>query len=307
MKKLFWAGWAALAMLGFFSSQASAQLSVNGSTAPGTITVGTINFAQLLPPVTIFFGASPGAPTPTIVSHALGNPVNQRGFIWPSANFVVFGASNFITTGTGTILFSSPSPAVNVAGLYSIVPAGGAFVGSVGYGFPNSSPDQAFGTYNVTIGIGATSFGSVGFTLTWTVNPIFNLIVTPATSADNGNFGSVAFGEAPANQAFILATQTNQGVPYIITLNTDGITNECGTQLQGIKVFSDGFSGNNLTHVTIPIKVATPVLPNQEVVLYRSNEIGNSDFFNLGLAIVPPLGQQAGDYSGSLVLTLLTI
>lgn len=301
--------WVVGCLLVYFSllaSPASAQLTVNGSAAPGTIFVATINFGQLLPPVTIFFGASPGAPIPTIVTHALGNPVNQRGFIWQKANFVVFGANNFISTGTGVIGFSSPSPAVDVVALYTVTPDAGAFVGSVGYAFPNSSPDQAHGTYNETISIAATSFGNVTFTLRWTVNPRFRLFVTPQSSG-RGNFGSVAFGEAPQNQSFIVSTETNEGERYIITINTSGITNQFGTQLSGINVFSDGISGNNLRRVSIPIKTATPVVPDQEIVLYRSNEVGNSDFFNMGLAIVPPLGQQAGDYSGTLIITMTTL
>lgn len=293
------------------SNQASAQvLTVNGSQSPGTIFVAKIEFGQLLPPVTIFFGAGPAPahPTPTTITHALGNPVNERGFSWPKENFVVFGGNTgFFTTGTGTLSFSSPSPAVDAVALYSVTPAGGAFVGSIGYAFPSASADIAHGTYNVTIGISALPLNqSVGFTLKWIVVPEFDLLVTPLNGA-TGDFGAVSFGEGAQNQEFIISTRTNQGESYVITLSTPGITNQFGTTLDGIKVFSDGISGNSLRNVEIPISVATPVAPDQEIVLYRSNPQGNSDFFNFGIAIVPSFGQQAGDYSGSLVLTMVSL
>lgn len=291
--------------------KASAQvLSVNGSQAPGTIFVAKIEFGQLLPPVTIFFGAGPvpAHPANTRITHALGNPVNERGFIWPKENFVVFGANTgFFTTGTGFVGFSSPSPAVDVVHLYTVTPAGGAFVGSVGYAFPNVSPDQAHGTYNVTIGLNALPLNqTVGFTLQWIVVPEFNIQVTPLNGA-NGDFGTISFGEGAQNQEFIISTQTNQGEPYVISASTPGIVNQFGTVLEGITLFSDGRSGNKLKRFEIPISVATPLLEDQEVVIYRSNPDGNSDFFNLGIAIVPPFGQQAGDYSGSIVLTMVSI
>lgn len=311
MKKWVLSGIIGLSLGLFVHSNSHAQtLTVNGSGAPGTIVVATINFGELLPAVTIFFGAGPAPahPNPTTITHALGNPVNERGFIWPSDNFVVFGANvGFFTTGVGTVLFTSPSPAVDVVALYSVAPAAGAFVGSVGYAFPDASPDQAHGTYNVTIGINALPLGQgVGFTLQWTVNPQFDLIITPLTGGGTGNFGSVAFGEAPDNQEFILSTQTNQAEPYIITLETTGIVNQFGTELDGMVVFSDGISGNGLSGVEIPIVTPTPVVSNQSIVLYQSNSIGNSDFFNFGIAIVPPFGQQAGDYSGTVVITIVS-
>ncbi len=292
-------------------SQAKAQvLNVNGSTAPGTIFVAKIEFGQLLPAVTIFFGAGavPAHPAPTRLTQALGNPVNERGFIWPKENFVVFGDSaNFITTGTGVVGFSSPAPAVETVLLYTITPAAGAFVGSVGYGFPDSSPDQAHGTYNVTISLNALPLGQrVTFSFRWEVVPEFNLALVPLNGA-NGDFGTVSFGEGAANQNFILATQTNQGEQYIITMGTSGITNQFGTDLEGITIFSDGNSGNRLRNVEIPIATATPLLTDQEIVLYRSNPQGNSDFFNLGIAIVPPFGQQAGDYAGTILFTMTTL
>lgn len=284
--------------------------SVNGSQAPGTIFVAQIEFGQLLPPVTIFFGAGPvpAAPTPTTITHALGNPVNERGFIWPKANFVVFGGNvGFFTTGTGALLFSSPSPAVDVVGLYSVTPAAGAFVGSIGYAFPGSSPDQAHGTYNETISLNAVQLpATVTFTLQWRVVPRFRLILTPITGG-RGNFGSVAFGEAPTNQEFFVSTETNEGERYIITVETSGITNEFGTELGGVRIFSDGLSGNNLRQFEIPIRVATLILANQEIVIYRSNSDGNSDFFRIGIAIEPPFGQQAGTYVGTLTFTMTTL
>lgn len=291
----------------FFSLNEKANaLSVNGSTAPGEIFVAKKEFGELFPPVTIFFGSS-GQPTPTTVTHALGNPVNERGFIWPKENFVVFGASTgFITTGVGTVLFSSPAPAVDVVTLYSITPAAGSLVGSVGYGFPDSSPDQAHGTYVVTISINLVQSGeTVTFSLRWEVVPEFDLGVTPLSGA-TGDFGSISFGEGPTPQEFILSTRTNQAEPYIISASTPGITNEFGTELKGVKLFSSGISGNSLKHVEIPISVTTPLESDTEVVVYESNPEGNSDFISMGIAIEPPFGQQAGTYSGTVTVTMVT-
>lgn len=312
MKKWFYSGLVGLGISLAAVNTSNAQvLSVNGSTNPGVIFLGITTFDQpLLGPVTLFFGAGavPPHPTPTILAQSfVGLPLNDRGFEWPRENMTIFGASTgFFTTGTGGVLFTSPSPAIDVVGIYNITPAAGAFVGSVGYGFPGVSGDQAFGIYTKTITLVAQPLQqSVNVTFRWQVVARFRLILTDV-SAGRGDFGSVAFGESPPNQEFVLGTQTNYGEPYIITLSTPGIINQFGTELQGIKVFSDGLSGNNLRGVEIPISVATPVVSNQEIIIYKSNPRGNSDFFNLGLAIEPPFGQQAGDYSGTIVLTMTT-
>jgi len=308
--------WLLSGFVGFFvslmacSSSHSQVLTVNGSTTPGIIFVGTSTFdSPLLPPITIFFGAGPvpAHPILTTVTQALGNPFNDRGNIWPKENFVVFGASaGFFTTGTAVVLFSSPAPAVDVGPLYSVTPAAGAFVGSVGYGFPGVSPDQPHGTYTAPIRLSALPLAqTVDFSLRWVVEPRFKLLIVPISSG-RGNFGSISFGEGAPNQEFVIATQTNEGESYIITMDTEGIINQFGTILEGITIFSDGFSGNALKGVEIPIQTPTPLLPGVPIVIYQSNAFGSSDFFNLGIAIVPPFGQQAGDYSGVIVLTMVT-
>jgi len=311
MKKWLLSGFVGL-FISFMGPTASHSqvLSANGSTAPGTIFVGLSTFdSPLLPPITIFFGAGPvpAHPAATTITQALGNPVSNRGTIWPKENFVVFGASTgFFTTGTAVVLFSSPSPAVDIVSLYSVTPAAGAFVGSVGYGYPGVNPDQPHGIYIVTISLNTLPVSqTVTFSLRWQVQQRFKLLIVP-TSAGRGDFGSVSFGEGAPNQEFVIATQTNEGEPYIITMETEGIMNQFGTILEGITIFSDGFSGNALKGVEIPIQIPTPLLPNVPIVIYQSNSLGSSDFFNLGIAIVPPFGQQAGDYSGVIVLTMVT-
>ncbi len=298
----------------FFSSTPFSllALTVDGSTAPGTKFVAKKEYGELFPPKTIFFGAD-GQPTPVTVTQALGNPVNERGFIWPKENFVVFGASTgFFTTGTATVLFSSPSPAVDVVTLYSATPAGGSIVGSIGYGFPDSG-FNAWGIYYVTIGLNLVQSGeTTGFSLKWEVVPEFTLAVTPldVPSGKLGDFGTISFGEGGLPQTFILSTETNFFEDYIITVSTPGIFNEFGTELKGVKLFSDGISGGKVKGAKIPISTVTPLVSDTEIVVYSSGSKsgleGPSDFFTMGIAMEPPIGQQAGTYEGTIIITLMT-